>query len=141
MDGGFFCCPTAWEHLLPQGVVHLRNPWTVCRQRWRLLALSPGGCRMLAGFPAMAELLLLPGECAAGGFQAETVVTYGLSPRDTITLSSLTEPVLCVQREVPLARGGVLEPQEFPLPGLAEAADLLPVLGTRLLWTGSPYPP
>ena len=86
-------------------------------------------------------MLLLPGDCGANGFRAETVVTYGLSPRDSITFSSLREPVLCVQRALPLLRGGVLEPQEFPLPGLAGAEGLLPCVSARLLWTGSPYPP
>ena len=61
-------------------------------------------------------------------------------PRDSITLSSLREPVLCVQRTLPLLCGGVLEPQEFPLPGVEGAERLLPGVGTRLLWTGSPYP-
>ena len=88
-----------------------------------------------------AAVLLLPGDCGANGFRAETVVTYGLSPRDSITFSSLREPVLCVQRALPLLRGGVLEPQEFPLPGLAGAEGLLPCVSARLLWTGSPYPP
>ena len=62
---------------------------------------------------------------------AETVVTYGLSHRDSLTLSSLAEPVLCVQRRLPRPDGGVVEPQEFPLPDLpAPAAELLPLLGT-----------
>ncbi len=105
------------------------------------LALTPLGCRMLAGQAVTAAVLLLPGDCGANGFRAETVVTYGLSPRDSITFSSLREPVLCVQRALPLLRGGVLEPQEFPLPGLAGAEGLLPCVSARLLWTGSPYPP
>ena len=140
MDGGFFLCPDAWEFLLPAGVRHLRDTGTVCRQRWDLLALTPAGCGLLAGSSAAAELLLLPGDCRGSGLRAETVVTYGLSPRDSITLSSLREPVLCVQRALPLLCGGVLEPQEFPLPGLAGGEGLLPCVSTRLLWTGSPYP-
>ena len=65
---------------------------------------------------------------------AETVVTYGLSPRDSLTLSSLAEPVLCVQRQLPRPDGTVIEPQEFPLPALpGPAAELLPLLGARLL--------
>lgn len=85
-------------------------------------------------------ILLLPGDCPRSDLRAGTVVTYGLSPRDSITLSSLREPVLCVQRTLPLLCGGVLEPQEFPLPGVEGAERLLPGVGTRLLWTGSPYP-
>ena len=109
MDGGIFACPDGWEFLLPEGVAHLRDMGAVCARRWRLLGLTPTGCRILAGERVEAELLLAPGDCSLAGFSAETVVTYGLSPRDSITLSSLTEPVLCVQRALPLACGGVLE--------------------------------
>ena len=123
------------------GLRQLRDPWAACRGQWDFLALTPLGCRMLAGQAVTAAVLLLPGDCGANGFRAETVVTYGLSPRDSITFSSLREPVLCVQRALPLLRGGVLEPQEFPLPGLAGAEGLLPCVSARLLWTGSPYPP
>ena len=141
MEGGIFHASTGWEHLLPPGLWQLRDPWAACRGQWDFLALTPLGCRMLAGQAVTAAVLLLPGDCGANGFRAEIVVTYGLSPRDSITFSSLREPVLCVQRALPLLRGGVLEPQEFPLPGLAGAEGLLPCVSARLLWTGSPYPP
>ena len=141
MEGGIFHASTGWEHLLPPGLRQLRDPWAACWGQWDFLALTPLGCRMLAGQAVTAAVLLLPGDCGANGFRAETVVTYGLSPRDSITFSSLREPVLCVQRALPLLRGGVLEPQEFPLPGLAGAEGLLPCVSARLLWTGSPYPP
>ncbi len=136
-----FTLPRGWEHLLPPGLRQLRDPMGgVPGKQWDFLALTPLGCRMLAGQAVTAAVLLLPGDCGANGFRAETVVTYGLSPRDSITFSSLREPVLCVQRALPLLRGGVLEPQEFPLPGLAGAEGLLPCVSARLLWTGSPYP-
>lgn len=58
----------------------------------------------------------------------------GLSHRDSLTLSSLSEPVLCVQRALPRLEGGSVEPQEIPLPPLpGEAETLLPLLGMRLL--------
>ena len=132
MDGGFFLCPDAWEFLLPAEICHLRDAGSVCQKRWDLLTLTPMGCALLPEPAAVtAEILLLPGDCPRSDLRAGTVVTYGLSPRDSITLSSLREPVLC---------GGVLEPQEFPLPGVEGAERLLPGVGTRLLWTGSPYP-
>lgn len=139
MEGGFFLADTGWEFLLPEGVRQLRSVGAVGTGAWDLLALTPAGRTLLAGTRAAARVLLLPGDCAAGALQAERVVTYGLSPRDSVTLSSLTEPVLCVQRALPLVHGGVLEPQEFPLPGVAEAEALLPCMAVRLLWTGSPY--
>ena len=140
MEGGFFHASTGWEHLLPPGLRQLREPWPVCRENWDFLALTPRGCRMLEKQDVTAALLLLPGNCGTGRFRAQTVVTYGLSPRDSITFSSLREPVLCVQRALPLVCGGVLEPQEFPLPGLAGEKGLLPCISARLLWTGSPCP-
>lgn len=79
-------------------------------------------------------MLLVPGTGMPRGIQAETVVTYGLSHRDSLTLSSLSEPVLCVQRALPRLEGGNVEPQEIPLPPLpGEAETLLPLLGMRLL--------
>lgn len=130
MDGGFFLCPDAWEFLLPAEICHLRNAMAVCRKRWDLLTLTPMGCALLPEPAAVtAGILLLPGDCPRSNFRAGTVVTYGLSPRDSITLSSLREPVLCVQRTLPLLCGGVLEPQEFPLPGVEGAERLLPVWG------------
>ena len=136
-----FLCPDVWEFLLPAEIRHLRDAGSVCQKRWDLLTLTPMGCALLPEPAAVtAEILLLPGDCPRSDFRAGTVVTYGLSPRDSITLSSLREPVLCVQRTLPLLCGGVLEPQEFPLPGVEGAERLLPGVGTRLLWTGSPYP-
>mgnify|MGYP001752222097 FL=1 len=84
----------------------------------------------------MCRVLLAPGDRALSleHVSAETVVTYGLSHRDSLTLSSLAEPVLCVQRQLPRPDGTVIEPQEFPLPALpGPAAELLPLLGARLL--------
>lgn len=84
MDGGIFACPDGWEFLLPEGVAHLRDMGAVCARRWRLLGLTPTGCRILAGERVEAELLLAPGDCSLAGFSAGTVVTYGLSPRDSM---------------------------------------------------------
>ena len=70
------------------------------------------------------------------------MITCGLSPRDSLTLSSLTEPVLCVQRSLPRPDGAVIEPQEFPLPSLpGPPEELLPLLGLRLLLMPLAEPP
>lgn len=139
MEAGFFPCPSGWAFLLPEGIRHIRDPWSAAGRTWDFLVLTPMGCRMLTGERVKSRVLLLPGGEQWSAFEAEIVVTYGLSPRDSLTFSGLREPVLCVQRKLPLLHGGSLEPQEFPMPGLGDAEELLPYLGARLLWTGSPY--
>ena len=141
MEGAIFDCPAAWLTHLPAGVLGAESPAGVAGRRWDLLALTRRGCGALGRAALSCRILLLPGD-SQPPLRAETVITYGLSPRDSLTLSSLTEPVLCVQRSLPRPAGAVVEPQEFPLPGLPGAPEeLLPLLGLRLLLmplTGSP---
>ena len=129
METAIFVCSESWRTLLPPGVQTPATEEDLAVRRWDLLALTP------QGLPAEGSCLLLlaPGDCAElEGLRAERVVTYGLSPRDSLTLSSLAEPVLCVQRALPRPDGTVIEPQEFPLPDLpAPAEELLP-LGTQV---------
>ena len=62
------------------------------------------------------------------------MVSPGRSALDILTLSSLTEPVLCVHRQLPRPDGTWIDPQEFLLPVLPGPAEvLLPLLGVRLL--------
>ena len=136
MEGVFFRCPPAWERLLPPGVLGAERAEELAERYWPLLALTRRGCEALGDTAALCRVLLVPGDWAPSldHIAAETVVTYGLSHRDSLTLSSLTEPVLCVQRQLPRPDGAVIEPQEFPLPDLpGPAAELLPLLGLRLL--------
>ena len=81
--------------------------------------------------------LLLPGECRTAAVPAETVVTYGLSRRDSLTLSSREgERLWCaLQRELVTLDGAVVERQEFPVlppPGL-EPLSALAAAGALLL--------
>ena len=87
---------------------------------WDLLALT----RDAAAAPFSGQLstrnLLLPGDSEpklALRLHASQVVSYGFSPRDTLTLSSVTgtERLLCLQRSLLTLGGRVLEPQELPL--------------------------
>lgn len=141
MDAAIFDCPMEWVRLLPRGVCPIRRDRELTEHIWPLLALTPEGCRALAegqdaGGKIICRLLLVPGELQAlpPRLQAETVISYGLSPRDSLTLSSLRSPVLCVQRALPRPDGVVIDPQEFPLPPLPGPAEaLLPILGLRLL--------
>nr|WP_326164516.1 hypothetical protein [uncultured Oscillibacter sp.] len=138
MDAAIYDCPMEWGPLLPPGTRRVRRAGELTEHLWPLLVLTRRGCPALEGLPggAVCRLLLAPGDCGAalGRVQAEAVISYGLSPRDSLTLSSLAEPVLCVQRALPRPDGSVVEPQEFPLPPLPGPPEaLLPLLGLRLL--------
>lgn len=136
MHTAIYDCPPGWEGFLPPDSRPMRSLEELTEHPWPLLALTPGGCRLLGGSRPVCRLLLAPGDCPGllADIQAETVITYGLSPRDSLTLSSLAEPLLCVQRALPRLDGTVVDPQELPLPPLpAPAEELLPLLGLRLL--------
>lgn len=143
MEAAIFDCPSSWERFLPPGARRIRLAAELEEHIWPLLALTPGGCRALSpGGGTVCRLLLAPGDRVPDHIRAETVVTYGLSPRDSLTLSSLAEPVLCVQRALPRLDGTAVEPQEFPLPPLPGPPEaLLPLLGLRLLQMPLTEPP
>ena len=129
MSAAVYSCPPSWLPWIPDGVRCPRSPAEIEGHSWDLLVLTPDACR--SGFQARCGLLLVPGDASEvlRSIHAASVVSYGLSLRDTLTLSSLTQPVLCLQRAVP-----PLEPMEIPLPGLPESPEsLLPLLGLLLL--------
>ena len=137
MEGAIFDCPASWEPWLPPQVRRLTDVVELTGREWGLLALTAAGCAKLTGQEIRCELLLLPGDCPLrrlDGVRPRHAVSYGLSPRDSLTLSSLRQPVLCVQRTLPMPDGEAVEPQEIPLLDLpAPAVQLLPLLGLRLL--------
>ena len=119
--------------LLPRDIHCPETAEGLSARRWDLLALTAEGCRALraAGTAVDCGILLLPGEEEPPvALRAEQVVTYGLSPRDTLTLSSLGEmPVLCLQRALPPEAGEDLDARELPL----TAEKLLLLYGLWLL--------
>lgn len=142
MENAMFLCPKAWQPLLPPGIRLPEGAGQLRERTWEILALTPEGLSRMG--PVRCRILLAPGDCGTlKDLEAERVVTYGLSHQDSLTLSSLAEPVLCVQRTLPRPDGAVVEPQEFPLPPLPfPAAELVPLLGLRLLQmplTGNPF--
>ena len=146
MEGALFNCPMAWEPLLPTGVRPIHHETDLVGRHWDLLALTAQGCRSLGhGLPLHCRILLIPGDCCGAllaRLRADTVISYGLSPRDSLTLSSLTEPMLCVQRELPRPDGDIVEPQDLPLHDLPDRAEeLLALLGVRLLQMPLTDPP
>ncbi len=62
-------------------------------------------------------------------------ITCGLSPRDTITLSSLKEDsaVICLQRGVACFDGAVAEPQEIPV-SLCPGADSFALMSAAAVY-------
>lgn len=109
-----------------------------------LVVVGPD-CRRLPPGPLRCRILLLPGPLAAlaGQVQAGWVVSYGLSRRDTLTLSSLSprRPCLTLQRELVTLAGTCLEPQELPLPPFSSPPSPLLLLawaGTCLLAGADP---
>ena len=91
------------------------------------------------------SILLLPGDADACGaaacdadadiFDAECIVTYGMSPKNTITLSSISEDtcVLALQRDLVTIKGDILERQEIKIGGGMRPECLLAVTGALLI--------
>ena len=137
MECALFDCPTAWRPWLPPCVRGLEREEELAQAVWDLLALTPSGLLQLEKGLLRCRILLLPGGSPpelVSLANAECLITYGLSSRDSLTLSSLEAPVLCVQRTLPRLDGSVVKPQELPLGSLpAPAEELLPLLGLYLL--------
>ena len=119
--------------LLPRDIHCPETAEALAARSWDLLALTAEGCRLLCaqGREVVCGTLLLPGEePLPPRLRAERVVTYGLSHRDTLTLSSLGEmPVLCLQRALTPEAGPELDARELPL----TAEKLLLLYGLWLL--------
>lgn len=144
MEGIIWHCPALWRPLLPPRALAAESARDLTLRRWSVLALTERGCGDLER--ADCGVLLVPGdraEAVLARVRAETVVTCGLSQRDSLTLSSLSEPVVCLQRALLRPDGGTVEPQEFPLPWdlPAPAEALLPLFGLRLLQMPLTEPP
>jgi len=105
-----------------------------------LLAVSPAAAeekRLPAGISC--RCLLLPGDAGplARQIRAEYAVSYGTSPKDTLTFSSLEGDRICLalQRELVTLAGGVVDQQELVLPFPAGLSPLpwLAAVGVLLL--------
>ena len=101
---------------------------------WKLLALARDALLTSESDCPPAQNILLPGDSNLSfvyASRAAQVMGYGFSPRDTLTLSSVTgaEPLICLQRRIVTIEGFILEPQEIPLPpcftALSEDQSLL----------------
>ena len=96
-----------------------------------LLVVSPRAAEQGQGIPLprQCRTVLLPGEMGGAPLQAASAVSYGVSPRDSLTISSREGELLwaALQRELVTVDGQVVERQEFPLalePGEEELSAL-----------------
>lgn len=100
-----------------------------------IVVVSPS-CRFRTEFESQLRcgILLTPGGVPAFA-KARCVVTYGMNPKDTLTLSSIGEDacVLALQRELVTADGGVLERQEFKIRTCGNVDESLVRAGAILL--------
>lgn len=136
---GFFCpCGADWERYLPDRLTRPDEAALFARE-WGLLVCSRRGAETLRRLRRRprCRTALLPGGCICAFPGARQTVDCGLDKRSSLTLSSLTpQPVLCIQRRLTDVHGGVIEPQELPLPAAwtrFEAEPLLLLAGARLL--------
>ena len=80
-------------------------------------------------------ILLVPGGTHVDFAEARSVVTYGMCPKNSITLSSISDNgcVLALQRELVTARGDILDRQEFIMRGVGSTDHMLATAGAILL--------
>lgn len=116
-----------------------RHPADFAAAALSLLVVSPGA-KGWAGAGAVAcRTVLLPGAAGplARALRTECAVSYGTSPKDTLTFSSLEgdQISLALQRELVTLDGNVVDQQELVLPFPPEASPFpyLAVAGTLLL--------
>lgn len=104
-----------------------------------LLVISPDLRREEGSMPLSCRAMLVPGRLSplAGEMSASWAVSYGMSPKDSLTLSSLGEERigLVLQREVVTLGGDCLDCQEFFLPWGEHVSPLyvLACAGVQLL--------
>lgn len=94
-----------------------------------LLVVSPRAAARGMRMPRQCRTALLPGGMGGVLPQAASAVSYGASPRDSLTISSREGDTLwaALQRELVTVDGQVVERQEFPLvlePGAEELSSL-----------------
>ncbi len=115
---------------------HVLSPGDLNGQPPDILVLSPDAVMTRRGqsAPVQCGILLLPGDADADSFDAGCVVTYGMSPKNTLTLSSIGEDtcVLALQRELLTANGAMLERQEFNINSGLQPDRLLAMAGALL---------
>jgi len=133
-------CDRGLAPLLPRNID--RRDRRAGENGWQLCALSPSAAERLARCPLRCKTLLLPEGAYRPVWQAQQVVSYGLSGRSSLTLSSMSDrDMLCVQRTLVDRLGRKVEGQEIPLPAgwsVLSPSERLLLAGIWLLWGETP---
>lgn len=106
-----------------------------------LAVISPGADEDALRGPEIAcRILLLPEWVSADTIRADCLVTYGMSPKSSVTLSSISEKfgVVAIMRELATVSGEILDRQELCVPRRDEPDFLLAGVGAVLLLDGQP---
>lgn len=114
------------------------HPALLAGREYDLLVVSPRAAGWAGAAALGCETVLLPGTAAPffRSLRAQRAVSYGLNPRDTITVSSIEGGRICVALQRGLIRldGNVVEEQEIVLPYSGELPELvLARVGMELL--------
>ena len=101
----------------------------ISRRHPALLVVSPRAATRGFRLPRQCRTALLPGGMGGVPPRAASAVSYGVSPRDSLTISSREGDTIwaALQRELVTVDGHVVERQEFPLklePGEGELSAL-----------------
>lgn len=130
--------------LCPAPPVVGQHPACFSEGLFDLLLLSPAAAGWAGAGAIACRTVLLPGVALplVPILQTRSAVSYGLSPKHSLTYSSLEEGRACValQRQIVTLSGQTLEEQEFVLsvPEGEEPVHFLAQVGARLLLTGRP---
>ena len=117
------------------------HPAMLAGKLYDLLVVSPRAVGWAGAAALHCHTVLLPGSAGplARSLLARRAVSYGLNPRDTLTVSSLDGEHICVALQRGLIRldGGTVDEQELVLPYGGELPELVLVkVGLELLVGG-----
>lgn len=121
-----------------------RHPAEFAGEAVDLLCIGPDSDGWAGVRSAECDVILLPGAAGplARGMRCRSAVSYGTSPRDTLTFSSLEGDKICLalQRELVSLAGHVVERQEFvvPFPLGEDPMTFLAAAGVLLLLGAKP---
>lgn len=121
-----------------------RHPAEFAGEAVDLLCIGPESDGWAGARSAECDVILLPGAAGplARGMRCRSAVSYGTSPRNTLTFSSLEGDKICLalQRELVSLAGHVVERQEFvvPFPPEEDPMTFLAAAGVLLLLGAKP---